>query len=164
MTPWAKGLFAGLTAGLLVALLVGSTSFDAFVRVTGDGQYLLDAREDESVLGRIVNLPVASLGEVSLQKRVWVVASIYVFTLRVRPELARGPERMLRGLLVNVRLPGRVLTTNATRVQAGTATWEGLPSEALQLRTVAVHWVPLGILMAVLAVGLGLRRSWSRWA
>ncbi len=159
MTPWAKGVLAGLAAGLLIALLAGSTSLDAFVRVTGDGQYLLDTRVDESVLGRIVNLPVAALGEVSFQKRAWLVASTYAFTLRVRPELARGPERALSGLLVNVRLPGRVLTTNATRVQAGTAAWEGLPPDTLHLRTVAVHWVRLVILLAALAVGLGIRRS-----
>jgi hypothetical protein len=159
MTPWAKGVLAGLAVGLLIAFLAGSTSVDAYVRVTGDGQPLLDTRVDESVVGRIVNIPVASLGELSVSKRAWLVATTYAFTLRVRPELAREPERSIAGLLVSVRLPGRVLTTNATRVTGGTAVWEGLPTDALHLRTVAVEWMRVGILFLFLVVGLGLRRS-----
>jgi len=58
-----------------------------------------------------------------------------------------------------VRLPGRVLTTNATHVTAGTAVWEGMPADALQLRTVAVEWGRVAILVVVLVVGLRLRRS-----
>ncbi len=159
MTPWAKGAFAGLAVGLLIAFWAGNTSVDAFVRVTGDGQLLLDTRVDESVLGRIVNIPVASLGELAVSKRAWLVATTYRFTLRVRPELAPGPERTLTRLLVNVRLPGRVLTTNATRVTGGTAVWEGVPAEGLQLRTVAVEWTRVAMLVVVLVVGLRLRRS-----
>jgi hypothetical protein len=159
MTPWTKGAFAGLAVGLLIALWAGNTSVDAFVRVTGDGQPLLDTRVDESVVGRLVNIPVASLGELAVTKRTWLVATTYAFTLRVRPELAPGPERPLTTLLVNVRLPGRVVTTNATRIAAGTAVWEGMPADALQLRTVAVEWARIAILVLVLAVGLALRRS-----
>ncbi|OLC32355.1 MAG: hypothetical protein AUH31_01035 [Armatimonadetes bacterium 13_1_40CM_64_14] len=159
MTPWAKGAFAGLAVGLLIAFWAGNTSVDAFIRVTGDGQPLLDTRVDESVVGRLVNIPVASLGELAVSKRVWLVVTTYVFTLRVRPELAPGPERPLTRLLVNVRLPGRVVTTNATRVTGGTAVWEGMPADALQLRTVAVEWARVAILVVVLVVGLGLRRS-----
>ncbi len=159
MTPWARGALAGLAVGLLIAFWAGNTSVDAFVRVTGDGQLLLDTRVDESVVGRLVNIPVASLGELSVSKRVWLVATTYVFTLRVRPELASGPERPVTKLLVNVRLPGRVLTTNATHVTAGTAVWEAMPADALQLRTVAVEWGRVAILVVVLVVGLRLRRS-----
>lgn len=159
MTPWAKGAFAGLAVGLLIAVWAGNTSVDAFVRVTGDGQPLLDTRVDESVVGRLVNIPVAALGELSVSKRVWLVATTYAFTLRVRPELAPGPERPLTRLLVNVRLPGRVLATNATRVTGGTAEWEGVPSDALQLRTVTVEWARVAILVVVLVIALGLRRS-----
>lgn len=159
MTPWAKGALAGLAVGLLIAFWGGNTSVDAFVRVTGDGQPLLDTRVDESVVGRIVNIPVASLGELSVSKRAWLVATTYVFTLRLRPELASGPEGTLTRLLVNVRLPGWVLTTNATRVTGGTAVWEGVPADALQLRTVAVEWARAAILVVFLVVGLGLRRS-----
>src|SRR5258708_16760120 len=147
MTPWAKGALAGLAVGLLITFWGGKTSVDAFVRVTGDGQPLLDTRVDESVVGRLVNIPVASLGELSVSKRVWLVATSYVFTLRVRPELASGPERSLTKLLVNVRLPGRVVTTNATRVTGGTAVWEGFPADALEPRTVAVEWARVAILI-----------------
>ncbi len=159
MTPGAKGAFAGLAVGLLIAFWAGNTSVDAFVRVTGDGQPLLDTRVDESVVGRLVNIPVASLGELSVSKRMWLVATTYVFTLRVRPDLAPGPERPLTRLLVNVRLPGQVLATNATRVTGGTAVWEGVSVDALQLRTVAVEWARVAILAVILAIGLGLRRS-----
>ena len=159
MTPWAKGALAGLAVGLLLAFLAGHTSVDAFVRVTGDGQPLLDTRVDESVVGRLVNIPVASLGQLAVSKRAWLVVTTYVFTLQVRPELVPGPERPLARLLVNVRLPGRVLTTNATRITGGTAVWEGVPADTLQLRTVAVEWVRVAILVVFLVVGLGLRRS-----
>ena len=159
MTPWARGAFAGLAVGLLIAFWAGNTSVDAFVRVTGDGQPLLDTRVDESVVGRLINIPVASLGELSVSKREWLVATTYVFALRVRPELAPGPERPLTRLVVNVRLPGRVVATNATRVTGGTAVWEGVSVEGLQLRTVAVAWARVAILAVVLVVGLRLRRS-----
>jgi hypothetical protein len=159
MTPWAKGAFAGLAVGLLIAFWAGNTSVDAFVRITGDGQPLLDTRVDESVVGRLVNIPVAALGDLSVSKRVWLVATTYAFTLRVRPELASGPERPLTRLLVNARLPGRVLTTNATRVTGGTAEWEGVPADSLQLRTIAVEWTRVAILVVALVIGLGLRRS-----
>ncbi len=159
MTPWAKGAVAGLAVGLLIAFWAGNTSVDAFVRVTGDGQLLLDTRVDESVVGRLVNIPVASLGELSVSKRTWLLATTYVFTLRVRPELASGSERPLTKLMVNVRLPGQVLATNASRVTGGTAVWEGIPADALQLRTVAIEWARVAILGVALVLGLRLRRS-----
>jgi hypothetical protein len=114
---------------------------------------------DESVVGRLVNMPIASLGELSVSKRAWLVATTYVFTLRVRPDGAPGSERTLTNFLVNVRLPGRVLTTNATRVTGGTAVWEGIPPDALQLRTVSVEWARIAILTIAFVVGWGLRRS-----
>lgn len=159
MTPWSKGALAGLAVGLLAAAWAGNTSVEALVRVTADGQPLVDTRVDESVVGRIVNIPVASLGELSVSKRTWVVATTYAFTLRIRPEVAPGPERALSGLLINARLPGRVVMSNATRVSGGTAVWEGLPPDALTLKTVAIEWARLGILALFLAVGGALRRS-----
>lgn len=159
MTSQRKGILTGLLAGLVIAWLAGGTHFEAFLRVTGGGQYLLDIRADESALGRIVNIPAASLGETSLLKRSWIVASTYVFTLQLRPEIAPEPGRAITGLAANVRLPGRVVATNATRVAAGTAIWDTLPPEALYLRTLSVHWAAVIILVAVLAIGLGARRS-----
>lgn len=162
MTSQLRGILIGLVAGLAIAWLTGGTHLDAFLRVTGGGQYLLDTRVDESALGRIINIPAASLGEVSLLKRSWIVASMYVFTLQLRPEIvaARGedPGRALSGLLVNVRLPGRVVATNATQVTAGTAAWDALPRDALYVRTLAVHWAVVIILVAALAIGVGARR------
>src|SRR3989442_3893939 len=147
MTPWAKGAFAGLAVGLLIAFWAGNYLVDAFIRVTGDGQPLLDPRVDESVVGRLVNIPVASLGELAVSKRVWLVVTTYVFTLRVRPELAPGPERPLTRLLVNVRLPGRAVTTNATRVTGGNGAWEGMPPGPPDIRPLAVREGRVAILV-----------------
>jgi len=158
MTSQLRGILIGLVAGLAIAWLTGGTHLDAFLRVTGGGQYLLDTRVDESALGRIINIPAASLGEVSLQKRSWIFASMYVFTLRLRPEIAAEPGRAISGLAVNVRLPGRVVATNATHVTAGTAAWDALPRDGLYLRTLAVHWAAVIILAAALAIGVGARR------
>ncbi len=159
MTSQTRGILTGLAAGLVIAWLAGSAHLEEFVRVTGGGQYLLDARVDESALGRIINIPAASLGEASLLKRSWIVATSYMFTLQVRPEIAPEPGHAISGLQVNVRLPGRVIATNATRATAGTATWDALPPDALYLRTLAVHWGRVLILVAVLAVGLGAGRT-----
>ncbi len=144
---------------VVAVLLAGGTQFEAFVRIAGSDQVLLDARVDEPVVGRIVNIPVGSLGDASLGKRTWLVATSYTFTLRLRPEVAPGPGRALSGLQVSVRLPGGVVSTNATRVTAGTAVWDALPPDALHLRTLAVHWVRVIILVAMLAAGIGIRRS-----
>lgn len=160
MSPWAKGFFSGAVVVLvLLSLLAGGTQFEAFVRVAGGGQYLLDVRVDEPAVGRIVNIPVGSLGEAAFVKRSWIIATSYAFTLRLRPELAPGPGGAISGLQVSVRLPGRVLSTNATHVTAGAAVWEAMPAEALRLRTLAVHWVIAVILAAALALGVGVRRS-----
>ncbi len=156
---WAKGFVVGAVTVFVVAvLLAGGTHFEAFVRVTGSGQYLLDARVDEPAVGRIVNIPVGSLGDASLGKRSWLVATSYAFALRLRPEVAPGPGRAVSGLQVSVRLPGRIVSSNATRVTAGTAVWEVLPAGALYLRTVDVHWVRVVLLAAVLGIGIGAGR------
>jgi len=159
VSAWTKGVVIGAAAALVAsALLTGGTRAEMYVRVTGAGQYLLDARVDEPAVGRVVNVPLASLGEAIILKRSWIVATTYAFALRVRPELASGPERAaISGLVVTGRLPGRVVATNATRVAAGTAVWEGLP-RVLQLRTVTVHWVRVVILAAVLALAIGVQR------
>lgn len=159
MSTWAKGFVVGAGAMFVVAVLIGGTQFDAFVRITGSGQALLDTRVDEPAVGRIVNIPVGSLGDASVGKRTWLVATSYAFTLRLRPEVAPSPGRALSGLQVSVRLPGRVVSTNATRVTAGTAAWDVLPPDALHLRTLAVHWVRVIILVVLLAAGIGVRRS-----
>ena len=59
MTSQLRGILIGLVAGLAIAWLTGGTHLDAFLRVTGGGQYLLDTRLDESTLGRIINIPAA---------------------------------------------------------------------------------------------------------
>jgi len=121
-TLWAKGFAAGAAAALVLAVLLGGgTQFEAFVRVAGGGQYLLDARADEPAVGRIVNMPIGALGEAALVKRSWIVATTYAFTLRLRPEVAPGSGEAVSGLQVTVRLPGRTVSTNATRVAAGSS-------------------------------------------
>lgn len=145
-----------MAAALAVAAITaGGTRFEAFVRVAGEGRFLLDARLDEPAVGRLINIPAATLGEAAFAKRSWVVASTYAFSLRIRPELA--PGRAVQDLQVSVRLPGRVTSTNATRVAGGLAVWESVPARGLSLRTVAVHWVPL-ILLAVVAGFFAYRR------
>lgn len=158
-TLWAKGFAAGASAALVLAVLLGGgTQFEAFVRVAGGGQYLLDARADEPAVGRIINVPIGALGEAALVKRSWIVATTYAFTLRLRPEVAPGSGEAVSGLQVTVRLPGRTVSTNATRVAAGIAVWEALPAEALRLRTFAVHWVRVTLLALALAIGIGAGR------
>ncbi len=160
MSPWTRGFLSGAAAVLILVLfLTGGTQFEGFVRVAGDGQFLLDIRVDEPAVGRIVNIPIGSLGEAAFVKRSWIIATTYAFTLRLRPEVAPGPGAAVSSLQVSVRLPGRAMSTNATRVTAGTAVWEALPAEALRLRTVAVNWVLAVALAAALALGLGVRRS-----
>lgn len=159
MTPWARGLLAGSAIGLLLAGLTGGTQVEAFVRVTVGGQYLFDTRVDESAIGRIVNIPAASLGEVLVLKRSWIVASTYAFTLRIRPEVVPEPGRVPSGLQVSVRLPGQVIATNATRLAAGSALWDTLPPDALLLRTVAVHWVRVVILAIVAGIAIMASRT-----
>lgn len=156
---WAKGFAAGAAAALVLSVLLGGgTQFEAFVRVAGGGQYLLDARADEPAVSRIVNMPIGALGEAAFVKRSWIVATTYAFTLRLRAEVTSGQGGGVSGLQVTVRLPGRTVSTNATRVAAGTAEWEALPAEALHLRTVAVHWVRVIVLALVLAIGIGAGR------
>src|SRR3989442_14834578 len=91
MTSQLRGILIGLVAGLAIAWLTGGTHLDAFLRVTGGGQYPLDTPVDETTPGRIINIPAASLGDVSLQKRSWVFARMYVFTLQLRPGIAAEP-------------------------------------------------------------------------
>lgn len=159
MNAWVKGFAVGAIAGLALAiLLAGGTRFEAFVRVAASGRYLLDARLDESALGRVINLPVASLGEASVVKRSWFLATTYHFVLLLRPEVAPGPGREVQELQVSVTLPGRATSTNATRITGGTALWEALPDVPLYLDTTAVHWGRALLVAAIAGIGIAVGR------
>ncbi len=158
MSAWAKGVLVGIVVGVVLAEIVASgTRFEAFVRVSAGDRFLLDMRLDEPVVGRVVNIPVAMLGEASFGKRSWIVATTYDFFLRLRPELAPGPGLAIQELEISVGLPGTVTATNATRIAGRAAVWETVPPEGIQLHTRAIHWVPI---LFVLVVGtlLGRRR------
>ncbi len=158
MTVWAKGFWIGVAAGFVLAgILASTTRFEAFVRVSSGDRLLLDARVDEPAFGRVINIPVATLGEVALVKRSWLVATTYDFHLGFRPEVSPGPGRAVQDVGVSVFLPGTVTATNATRVAGGVAMWETIPIEGIQVRTRAIHWVPIVLVLAVAAF-LGIRR------
>lgn len=142
MTVFGKGLLVGLIVAVLsVGLATRTTTFEAFVRVGTGGHVLLDIRQDEPVVSRVVNAPVAALGEATLAKRSWVVATTYGFFLQLRPQVAPGPGRAVESLQVSVSLPGRVLASNATRITNSGAVWETLPAEGLHVQTRTIHWV-----------------------
>lgn len=151
-----RGFILGLIVGLLLALIGGGTQFDAFVRVAGDGRLLLDARLDESAIGRVTNLPVGAFGDATVTKRTWILATSYGFVLHLQPEMT-GPARPVQGLQVSIKLPGYVTATNATRVAAGTAVWETLPPGELLVRTRAIHWgrILVVLITVVAAAALG---------
>lgn len=158
MRAWA-GFLAGIVVGALaVAWVAGGTRADFYVRASAGGRDILDARVDEGAIGRAINIPAATLGEASVRKRSWGVLTTYEFTLRLRPELSGDAAAAVRGLDVSVRLPGRVTATNASKLVAGAAVWEGLPAEALLVRTRAVQGSRLLVLAAVTALALALYR------
>ncbi len=161
MSPWAKGFWTGAFVALvLVGIAASTTRFEAFVRVSSGDRFLLDLRLDEPVVGRVINIPVATLGEASFAKRSWLVATTYDFFLRLRPEVAPGPGRAIQELEVSVGLPGSVTATNATRVSGRAALWEMVPPEGLQIHTRAIHWVRVvTIALAAAVIGIIRRRS-----
>jgi hypothetical protein len=147
MTGWAKGFWIGaLLVGILVAV-VGTTRVEGFVRITPADQLVLDVRGDESALSRVVNLPVGTLGETALVKRSYVLVQTYDFTLRLRREVV---EAEIRGLTVTVHLPGTVTATNATEVTGGIARWATVPPTGLELRTRAIQWIPIMVVLVAI--------------
>lgn len=161
MTAWSKGFVTGVIVAVgLVAVLAGGTRFEAFVRVAGGGRLLLDARLDEPIVGRVVNVPVGALGEAAFRKRDWILLTTYEMALRIRPEAASGAGRAVQDLQVTVRLPGYVVATNADRAGGGSATWDAFPAAPAHLRTLAVHWLRVALLAGAAAVAAaGGRRS-----
>lgn len=152
MRGWAA-VVVGFAVGLAGGAWLGTgTRADVFVRAAAGGRYLLDVRLDENALGRMVNIPTATLGEATVTKRSLFFFSTYGFTLRLRPGVAGDAERTIRSLEISARLPGRVTSTNAVRVAGGTATWETLGPDMLVLRTRAVHWIRI-VLFGALAGG-----------
>lgn len=160
MNGWAKGFIIGvLAAGAVLVLAVGRTTFEGFVRVDTGGGLVLDLRQDESLIGQAVNAPLGSLGEARVTKRTWLILSTYALTLVLRPEVAPGPGRAVGGMRVQASLPGRPVTTNATRLTDRGAVWDSLPAGSLHLTTRAVHWGRIVIvLLGVAAVGIVGRR------
>ncbi len=151
MTAGAKGFWAGVVVTAVLAGIVASTTrFEAFVRATGGDQLLLDARLDESRLGRAINIPVATLGEASFVKRSYLLLSTYDFALRVRPGVVGGPGQAVQALTVSVELPGTVTATNATRLAGHTAFWATVPVEGLELHTRTIQWLPIAIVVVAL--------------
>jgi hypothetical protein len=149
----------GALVALAAAMLVGGgTATEIYARVSSGGGYLLDARLDESTLGRAVNIPAATWGEASFRRRSWFVLTSYAFTLRLRAEVTPGAARALRDFQVSARLPGRVVATNASRISSGTATWDALTTEPLILRTRAVHYLRAAGILLLIVVGVTRRR------
>lgn len=162
MNLWWRGFLVGAAAALaVVAVVAGGTRFEAFVRVAGGGgRLLLDARLDEPIVGRVVNVPVGTLGEAAFRKRDWILLTTYEMVLRIRPEAAPGAGRAVQDLQVTVRLPGYVLATNADRTGGGSATWDAFPAAPARLRTLAVSWLRVALLAGAAAAAVaGGRRS-----
>jgi len=160
---WWRGFAVGALVALAAAeFLGGGASTDIYARVTSGGGYLLDTRLDESALGRAVNIPAAAWGEASFRRRSWLVLTSYAFTLRLRAEVTPGAARALRDFQVSARLPGRVVETNASRVNSGTATWDALRTEPLILRTRAVHYFRAAGILLLIVVGVTRRRLTPR--
>lgn len=151
MTPWARGLVAGVALGLAAGALAGHARVDAVVRQEPGG-VAVDLRIDESALGRLTRPAVGSFGEVRVARRSWVVASTYEVVLRTAPGVAGS----LPGVSASVSLPGRIRAPQA-RVAGRTATWESLP-EAAQARAWTVH-IPRLAAVAAAAVAVYL---WGR--
>src|SRR3972149_5306847 len=136
MNGWGRGVGVGFILGLLLAAgFTRSTALETFARIGTDGRLLLDARGDESTVGRVRNLPVAVLGEASFAKRSWLVVTTYDFTLRLQPDVAPALAGAVGSFEVVVTLPGRVRTSNAPRMSAGTALWDTLPAGPLRVPT-----------------------------
>ncbi len=150
------GFILGL---LLAAVFTRSTAFEMFARIGTDGRLLLDGRGDESTVGRVLNLPVAVLGEASFAKRNWLVVTTYDFTLRPRPDVAPGLAGTAGSFEVAVTLPGRVRNSNAPRMSEGTALWDTLLEGPLRVQTRTVHWGRLVLTAIIIAALLLLGRG-----
>lgn len=162
MSAWTKGFLTGAVVALVLAgIAARTTRFEAFVRVTSGDRFLFDARLDEPPVSRLINIPVAALGEASFEKRSWLAATTYAFSLRLRPEAAPGPGRAVQDLQVSVRLPGQITSTNATRLTGDAAVWQPLPAEELRLHTRAVHWprIVVAAILAAAAIAAGRRQG-----
>lgn len=159
MPTAVRGFLLGFAAGLLLAALIGGgTRFDAFVRVSGGGQLLLDARLDETAIGRVTNFPAGSLGDAAVAKRTWILVTTYRFVLHLRPEVAPGPGRAVQELQVSIALPGRVTATNATRIVAGAAIWDTVSAGELRVHTRAIHWGRIFLLLAIIVAASAIAR------
>ncbi len=160
MTAGAKGFWMGVAfTAILAGFVLSTTHFEAFVRATMGDQLLLDARGDESRLGRAINLPVATLGEASFMKRSYLLITTYDFALRTRPDGGTGAGSAVQGLTVSVELPGAVTSTNATRLAGRTAFWTTVPAEGLVLHTRVIQWIPIAIVIAAVLLTGVLQRS-----
>lgn len=150
-----RSIAIGFILGLLfTAVSMRATTVETLVRVGASDRLVFDARVDESPVGRVTNLPTAVLGEARFTKRSWLLATIYGFTLDVRPEVVPGVSRAVGDLQVAVTLPGQVTRTNATRVADRVAVWERLPVGPLRAQTRAVHWWRVLLVAAVLAASI----------
>lgn len=154
-----RGFVLGLVIGLVLAALAGGTRFDAFVRVTGDGRVLLDARLDESAIGRVTNRPIGTLGDATFTKRTWILMTTYRFMLHLRPEVTSGPGLAGQGLQVSIKLPGQMTATNASRVVAGTAVWDAVLQGELLVQTRAIHWGRILVVLAIIIAAAALGRA-----
>src|SRR3990170_2158447 len=100
-------------------------------------------------VGFILGLLLAA----SFAKRSWLVVTTYDFTLRLQPDVAPALAGAVGSFEVVVTLPGRVRTSNAPRMSAGTALWDTLPAGPLRVQTRAVHWGRL-VLTAIIIAAL----------
>jgi len=159
MTGGLKAFWLGVAfTAVLATLVLSTTRFEAFVRATLGDQVIVDVRGDESPLGRITNLPVATLGEAAFVKKSYLLMTTYDFSLRARREAGRsGPGA--QDFSVSVELPGTVTATNATRLTGRTAFWTTVPAEGVVLRTRAIQWIPIAIVLLTILVSGFVRRS-----
>ncbi len=148
LKPWAKGFWTGaVLTGVLLGIAM-SARVDAFVRATTGDQIVLDARVDEGPLRRAVNIPLATLGDVSVGKRSYLFVTTYQFTLHLRPDRESGSGRAGDGLTVSAQLPGTITATNAPQIAGGVAHWPTVPPEGLELHTRAVQWLTIVLVLA----------------
>ncbi len=149
----------GVAAAFAVFIISGSaTTFDADV-TGGEAQPVrFVQRVDQGPLDRLLAPASLSLGSVRLTKRAWGPVTTYSEEIR----LAGGRLSTQAGgpvdIRVVMRMPGRIVATNATGREGNALVWTALPADApMRAETRAVNWPLVAILAIAVALSYRMR-------
>ncbi len=143
---------------LILTLSASSTTLDVDV-VPGEANSLaVTERVDGGPLDRVLNPGIATLGTLRLTKRNWGLLTTYSQELGVAAVRLAQQAGTQIGLKVSVRIPGTIISTNATGRDGGALVWTEIPPEGpMQARARAINWPVALFAAAVVAATVWLR-------